>query len=165
MCVQLQLSAQNVVELQQNQDLRAQSSSRLHPRLPTAVRMSLPESAPGSSTTPASQTSTPTPVSSDSASSTQLTAQQPRPSFNSTGFTSHPCHHHSSPHQSCPPRSTQTSSHGVSNLPSASGRPHPCCPLQAATPVCIPGYMPASPTKQVCPCTCHSKLQHNIIMY
>lgn len=152
MCVQLQLSAQNVVELQQNQDLRAQRSSELHPRLPT-------ESASGSSTTPASQTSTPTSVSSDSTSSTQLTAQQPGSSFNSKDFTSHPCHHRPSLHPSCPPRSTQTSSHGVSNLPSASG-----CPQQAATPVCIPGFMPASPTKEVCPCTCHSKLQH-IIMY
>uniref|UniRef100_A0A8C9XBH7 Midnolin-like n=1 Tax=Sander lucioperca TaxID=283035 RepID=A0A8C9XBH7_SANLU len=62
MYVQLQLSAQNVAELQQHRDLRAGSSSELQTGLPTAARMSHPDSstnATGSATLPASQTATP----------------------------------------------------------------------------------------------------------
>lgn len=168
MYVQLQLSAQNVAELQQQHwDLRAEgssssSSSERQTGLPTTVRTSHPDSAwtnsTGSTTSPASQTSTPTPDSSDSASSTQFSAQSPRTSSNSTAPMPHSsttatavnCHHHSSPHQPCPPNSTHTSSSSISTPHFSSGCPHPSCPLQAATPVCssspagsIPG--PQSP--------------------
>lgn len=178
MYVQLQLSAQNVAELQQNQDLRVQSGSELQTGLPTAVRMSHPESATGSTTSPASQTSTPASGSSDSTSSTQFSAQRPRSSFNPTGSTSHSyttaravtCHHHSSPLQSCPPRPTHTSSPSISNLSLASGCPHPSCPLQAATPACSPGYIPSSRSpaaalsvKEVSLCISQSKLQYIVM--
>ncbi|TMS10059.1 Midnolin [Larimichthys crocea] len=127
MYVQLQLSAQNVAELQQQHwDLRAEGSSERQTGLPTTVRTSHPDSAwtnsTGSTTSPASQTSTPTPDSSDSASSTQFSAQSPRTSSNSTAPMPHSsttatavnCHHHSSPHQPCPPNSTHTSSSSIS---------------------------------------------------
>ncbi|TKS79957.1 Midnolin Midbrain nucleolar protein [Collichthys lucidus] len=166
MYVQLQLSAQNVAELQQQHwDLRAEDSSSSSERqtgLPTTVRTSHPDSAwtnsTGSTTSPASQTSTPTPDSSHSASSTQFSAQRPRTSSNSTAPMPHSsttatavnCHHHSSPHQPCPPNSTHTSSSSILTPHFSSGCPHPSCPLQAATPVCsssptgsIPG--PQSP--------------------
>lgn len=177
MYVQLQLSAQNVAELQQNQDLRVQSGSELQTGLPTAVRMSHPESATGSTTSPASQTPT---HSSDSTSSTQFSTQRPRSSFNPTGSTSHSyttaravtCHHHSSPLQSCPTHPAHTSSTSISNLSLASGCPHPSCPLQAAAPARSPGYIPgprspaaASSIKEVSLCISQSKLQCIVMEY
>lgn len=149
MYVQLQLSAQNVAELQQNRGLTAQSSSGCLTGLPTAVRMSHPDSAQinttGSTTPPASQTSTPA---SDSSSSTQFSARRPRSSFNSKGPSSYPtacavtCQHRSSPLQSCLPHPTHTSSGSISNLSLASGCLHPSSPRQAATPVCSPSCIP-----------------------
>ncbi|XP_076601396.1 midnolin-like [Chaetodon auriga] len=141
MYVQLQLSAQNVAELQQHQDLRAGSSSKLQAGLPGMTHLDSANST-GSTTSPASQTSNPTV---DSASSGQFSAQRHRPSFNSTASaslssTTAPavnCHHPSSPHQSCPPHSTNTSS-PISSLSLPSGCPHASCPLEAATPVCSP---------------------------
>ncbi|XP_041805777.1 midnolin-like [Chelmon rostratus] len=151
MYVQLQLSAQNVAELQQHQDLTGGSSSQLQAGLPSLNHLDSANST-GSTTLPASQTSTPTVDSPDSASSSQCSAQRPR---NSTAPTSHPstvavnCHHTSSQHQSCPPHSTYTSS-PVSSMSLPSAHPHASCSLQAATPVCssaptgsIPG--PRSP--------------------
>ncbi|XP_037644598.1 midnolin-like [Sebastes umbrosus] len=141
MYVQLQLSAQNVADLQQHRDLRAGSSGELPTGLPTAARMSRPDSsttnATGSATSsPAPHTSTPALDSSGSTSSIQLSAQRPRTSFNSTAPTSHSLTT-APPHQSCPSRSTHTSS--LLSTPSLpSGCPHPSCPLPAATPVCSP---------------------------
>ncbi|XP_070774908.1 midnolin-like [Enoplosus armatus] len=146
MYVQLQLSAENVAELQQHRDLRAGSSSELQAGLPTAVKMSHPNTT-GSTTSPAApQSSTPAPDSSDSTSSIQFRAQRPRTSFNSTSPTSHStttapavnCHHHTSPHQSCPPHSAHVSSPIPSTSSLPSGCPRPSCPPQAATPVCLP---------------------------
>ncbi|XP_038558338.1 midnolin-like [Micropterus salmoides] len=153
MYVQLQLSAQNVEELQQHRDLAAGSCSELQTGLPAAVRMSSSPLAwstntTGSNTSPVSQSI----LTSDSTSSVQFSPLRPRSSFNSTAPTSHSsttgsgviCHHHSSPHQSCPPHSTHTSSPILStSLPS--GCPRPSCPPQAATPVCSPvptGFLP-----------------------
>lgn len=135
MYVQLQLSAQDVVELQRNQDLRAQSSSECLTGLPTAVRMSRPAPAPQSSA-PASDSSP---------------ANQFRSAFNSNGPSSNPaacavtCQHHPSPLQSCPPHTPSTS---ISNLSPASGFPHPSSQRQAATPACW-NPAPASSIKEV----------------
>lgn len=152
MYVQLQLSAQDVVGLQQNRDSRAQSSSECLTGLPTAVRMSHPDSAQinttGSTTPPPSQSSSPA---SDSSPSTHFTS-----AFNSNGPSSMPtacavtCQHHAAPLQSCPPHTTHTSSTSISNLSLASGFLHPSSPRQAATPVCCRGNpAPASSIKEV----------------
>ncbi|XP_044075364.1 midnolin-like [Siniperca chuatsi] len=149
MYVQLQLSAQTVAELQQCRHLRAESCSELQTGLPAAIRMSRPDSASawsstnttGSATSPASQTPTPAPDSSDSTSSILFSAQTPRTSFNSTAPISHSsttasavnCHHHSPPHPSCPLNSTHTSC-PILSTPSL----HSGCPPQAAIPVCSP---------------------------
>ncbi|KAI3375031.1 hypothetical protein L3Q82_021544, partial [Scortum barcoo] len=155
MYVQLQLSAQNAVEPQRHQSLRAGSSSELQTDNPAAVRMSHGESASawststnttGSATSPASQTSTPAPESTDSMSSIQHSPQTPRTSFNSTApsscsCTTTPvvsCHHHPAPQQTCPSCSTHISSPVLSTPSLPSGCPHPSCPLPAATPVCSP---------------------------
>nr|XP_046264035.1 midnolin-like isoform X2 [Scatophagus argus]XP_046264036.1 midnolin-like isoform X2 [Scatophagus argus] len=147
MYLQLQLSTQNVAQLQQNPDSRPQRSSELQTGLPTATRMSHSDSArintTGSSISPASQTSTPAPGSSSSPSLIQLSSQRPRTSFNSTGPASLSStstsavnfHHPSSPHQCRPPHSAHTSSPRIS-LPS--GCAHLSFPVQAATPVCSP---------------------------
>lgn len=150
MYVQLQLSAQNVADLQQHQDFRAGSRTCL----PTADRTSHPDSF--------SQTSTTAPDSSDSTSSVQISAQTPRTSSDSTAPASAPavsCHPPSPPHQSGPPRSTHTASHGISAPTLPTGCPHPSSPRQAATPVCsaaptgsIPGPrspVPASTFREV----------------
>ncbi|KAM8728251.1 midnolin-like [Acanthopagrus schlegelii] len=141
MYVQLQLSAQNMADLQQHQGFRAGSRTCL----PTADRMSHPDSF--------SQTSTIAPDSSDSTSSVQIRSQTARTSSDSTAPASAPavsCHPHSSPHQSNPPHSTHTSSDRISAPTLPTGCPHPSSPQQAATPVCsaaptgsIPG--PRSP--------------------
>lgn len=153
MYVQLQLSAQNAAEPQQHQDLRAGSSSELQTGLPAAVRMSHGElssacststNTRGFATSPASQTSTPAPNSTDSMSSIPSGPQRTRTSFNSTApsscsCTNTPvvyCHHHPAPQQTSTSCSTHTSSPVLPSLPS--GCPHPSCPLPAATPICSP---------------------------
>uniref|UniRef100_UPI0037E97EA9 midnolin-like n=1 Tax=Semicossyphus pulcher TaxID=241346 RepID=UPI0037E97EA9 len=155
MYVQLQLSAQNVAELQRHhQDFKAGSRSELQTGLPAAARMSHPDSAParssnntaGSTTSPASQSSTPAPDSSDSTSRIQLNRPRARTSFNSTAPASHlllstTAH----PHQSCPPHSSHKSSPVMSPPSLAPGRTHPSSPLQAATPVCSPAPTGSDP--------------------
>lgn len=137
MYVQLQLSAQDVVELQQNQDLRAQSSGECLTGLPTAVRMSHPDPAQINTT----------------GSTTPSASQSSAPAFNSNGPSSNPaacavtCQHHSSPLQSCSPHTSSTS---ISNLSLASGFPHPSSQRQAATPACCcRNPAPASSIKEV----------------
>lgn len=172
MYVQLQLSAQNVAELQQHRDLRAGSSSELQTGLPTAARMSHPDSstnATGSATLPASQSSTVAQDSSDSTSSIQMSTQRPRTSHSLTT---------APPHQSYPPRSTRYTSSPVLSTPSLpSGCPHPSCPLPAATPICspaptcsIPGPQspaPASTFKEVSQTysTAKVNLNHNALSW
>ncbi|GAA6234842.1 midnolin-like [Lates japonicus] len=160
MYVQLQLSAQDVKELQQDGDVRVQSSSDLQAGPPTAGSTSHPGTSAsarsstniaGSSTSSASQSSSPAPDPADST----LYTQRPRTTFNSTAPTPHSsttvptvnCRHHSSLPQSC--HSIHTSPPVCSTASLPSGCPHPSCPLQAATPVCTPaptGYSPGPPS-------------------
>nr|XP_019954601.1 PREDICTED: midnolin-like [Paralichthys olivaceus] len=133
MYVQLQLSAQDVKELQQDGGMRVPQ---------TTGSMSHPGSA--STTSPASQT--PSPQSADSATPIQRSFQRPRTSLIATAPTPHSsttvptvnCQQRSSLPQSC--HSTHTSPYDPS-LPSG------ClgCPLQAATPVCSPAPTGSSP--------------------
>ncbi|XP_035527410.1 midnolin-like [Morone saxatilis] len=142
MYVQLQLSAQNVAELQQHRDMRAGTSSQLRTGLPAAVRMNHPDSVSastnttGSTTSPASQTSTPAPNSPDSISSIQFSAQRPRTAFNSTPPASHSST--TAPAVGSSPHSTHASLPVLSTPSLPSGCPHPSGSLQAATPVCSP---------------------------
>lgn len=142
MYVQLQLSAQNVSELQQNQDVRAQSNVELPTAPPTAIRKNRPKINTHAQTIPpASQTSAPTPVSSDFSS-----AQRHRSLAGSVPPAA-TCNHHS-PHWPGPQHSTHPSSPVTPNLPSASACPQPSSPPPAATPVCRPKPItgPQSPT-------------------
>ncbi|XP_035491746.2 midnolin-like [Scophthalmus maximus] len=149
MYVQLQLSAQDVRELQRDRDARVQGSSELQSGLPPAGSTSHPGSA--SATSPASQTSSPAPESADSTSHIQLSTQGSRTSLNSTAPT--PCtstsvptvnrYQHSSLPQPC--HSIRTPPTVLSTAPLPSGRPRPSCPLQAATPVCSPAPTGSSP--------------------
>ncbi|XP_034744533.1 midnolin-like [Etheostoma cragini] len=127
MYVQLQLSAQNVAELQQHRDLRAGS----HPDCSTNTT--------GSPTLPASQSSTIAQDSSDSASSIQMDTRRPRTSHSLTT---------APPHQSCPPGSTLTFPPLLSTPSLPSGCPHPSCPLPGATPVCSPAPTSSIPGPQ-----------------
>ncbi|KAG7525360.1 midnolin-like [Solea senegalensis] len=138
MYVQLQLSAQDVKTLQQNGDVRLRSS-KVQSGPPTAGSVIRPGSASvssstdstGSTTSPATQTSSPVPGSYVPASPVHLNPQQPfdsaSSSHSSTSVPSMKCHQHSSLPHSC---------HSVHT--SLSGCPHPSCPRQAATPVCSP---------------------------
>ncbi|XP_054452507.1 midnolin-like [Anoplopoma fimbria] len=146
MYVQLQLSAQNVAELQHHRDFRAGSSSDLQAGLPTAARMSHPDYS-NKTTGSTSQTSTRAPDSSDSTSLMQLSAQRPRTSLNSTAPSLHSLTT-APPHQSCPSHSTHTSSPGLSTPSLPSGCPHPSSPLPAATPVCSPAPTGSIPGPQ-----------------
>ncbi|XP_039998620.1 LOW QUALITY PROTEIN: midnolin-like [Xiphias gladius] len=159
MYVQLQLSAQDVKELQQDGDARARSSSELQTGLPTAGSVSRPVSASawsstnnaGSNTSPASQTSTQAPDSADSTPPVQPGTRRPRTTFNSTAPTPDSpttvpainCHHCSSLPQSC--HSINTSPPVLSTISLPSGCPHASCPLHAATPVCSPAPTGCSP--------------------
>ncbi|KAM7400805.1 hypothetical protein PAMA_005131 [Pampus argenteus] len=132
MYVQLQLSAQDVMELQQDKDSRAWSSSKLQAGLPAEASACSSTNTTDSTTSPTSQTSSPAPDTSDSTFPTQLSTQRP------TTIPAVSCHHHSSSHHSCPPCSTHTSA--TSSL--SSGSPHPSCSRQETTPVCLPGPRP-----------------------
>ncbi|XP_044225052.1 midnolin-A-like [Thunnus albacares] len=137
MYVQLQLSAQDVVELQQDRDSRARSSSKLQTRLPAeASACSSTNTTDSTTTSPTSQISSPAPDTPDSTFPVQLSTQRPTtvPAVN--------CHRHSSSHHSCPPCSTQTSATILSTSSLSSCSPHPSCPRQATTPVCTPGPSP-----------------------
>ncbi|XP_026229487.1 midnolin-like [Anabas testudineus] len=138
MYVQLQLSAQDVKELQQDEDVRVKSSSE-HKTGPLKTgAVSLPNSALtwSSTTSPASNTSTPAPNTADSAFNLKDTN-----SHSSTSVPAVNCHHQSSLHPSCP----------LSTSSLAAGFPHPSCPVRAAAPVCSPAPTgsstgPLSPT-------------------
>eukprot|EP00064_Thunnus_orientalis_P012808 superscaffoldBa00002008_g12844 len=141
MYVQLQLSAQDVVELQQDRDSRARSSSKLQTRLPAeASACSSTNTTDSTTTSPTSQISSPAPDTPDSTFPVQLSTQRPTtvPAVN--------CHHHSSSHHSCPPCSTQTSATILSTSSLSSCSPHPSSPRQATTPVCTPGPSPGPPS-------------------
>lgn len=132
MYVQLQLSAQNVAELQQHKDLRAGSSSDLHTGVPTAARTSPPDSS-NKTTGSTSETSPRAPDSSDSTSVIQSSAQRPRTSLNSTAADTSVLSH-----QSFLPHSPNTSSPVPSTASLPFGCQHPSSPQPAATPVCSP---------------------------
>ncbi|KAM6990425.1 midnolin [Tautogolabrus adspersus] len=150
MYVQLQLSAQNVAELQQHQqhqqDLRVGSRRDLQTGLPAAARMSRLDSTSSCCSTNTAGSSTP-PVS-DSKSTIQLNSDRSRTSFHSTANTSCSstlaqtnCHQCAFPHQSFPPQTPRTSS--TPALPSEFL--HPRSPLQAATPVYSPAPTGSDP--------------------
>nr|XP_040026748.1 midnolin-like [Gasterosteus aculeatus aculeatus] len=143
MYVQLQLSAQNVAELQHHQDLRAGASGDLQAGLPTGARMSQPDFS-NKTAGSTSQTSTRVPDSSDSTSSNKLRAERPRtPAL---------------PDRSRPAQSTPTPPPVISTPPLPSGQqpaaapvrshaptgsaPGPRCPASASTP--REGDIPAS---------------------
>lgn len=136
MYVQLQLSAQNVSELQQNQDVRARSNVEL----PT-VRENQPKITRAQTISPASQTSVPIPVSSE------FSSAQHHRSLAGSVPPATTCRHYS-PHRPGPQHPTHPSSPVTSNLPSASACPQPSSPPPAATPVCRPKLItgPQSPT-------------------
>ncbi|KAM6918986.1 midnolin-A [Xenentodon cancila] len=138
MYVELQLSAQNVKELHQDKDLKAQSSCNPKSDLHTSSSLSHPDSPSSwSSTEPStSQTSYPALNLTGSKSSIQCSTQRPRISFNSpTSVPKASCHGPVSPDCSCLAHSS----------PSPSGFPHSSCPLQATTPVCSAGPTGSSP--------------------
>ncbi|XP_034558098.1 midnolin-like [Notolabrus celidotus] len=164
MYVQLQLSAQNVADLQQqhqhHQDLGTRSSKGLQTGLPTTAGMSPPgppqalasANTATSTTPPISKSSTQTQNSSVPTSMTQLNTQRTRTSSNSTAPNSHSSspapvngHHHSSSHQSCPPNTPCTPSLVLSTPCLPLGYPNPKSPLQAATPVCSPAPSGSNP--------------------
>ncbi|KAM7379209.1 hypothetical protein PAMP_004777 [Pampus punctatissimus] len=136
MYVQLQLSAQDVVELQQDKDSRVWSSSKLQAGLPAEASACSSTNTSDSTTSPTSQTSSLAPDTPDSTFPAQLSTQRPTtvPAVN--------CHHHSSSHHSCPPCSTHTSASILSTSSLSSGSPHPSCSRQETTAVCSSGPRP-----------------------
>ncbi|KAF7661904.1 hypothetical protein LDENG_00251260 [Lucifuga dentata] len=155
--VQLQLGAQNVAELQQ-QDPMLGSSSKLQSDLPEPGNMTCP--GPAKVTSPANTTHIPTllpaqtlSLSPNSTSPIQVSTQKPRASFNlaaptfllSSRIPAVACHDHSSPHHSCPVHSVHTSTAIPSASSLAPDYPHPSFPPQPVTPVCFPSYIGSSP--------------------
>ncbi|XP_020489741.1 midnolin [Labrus bergylta] len=148
MYVQLQLSAQNVAELQQHQqlhqDLRVGSRRDLQTGLPAAARMSRLDSSSSCCSTNCSTNTagSSTPPASDSKSTIHLNSERSRTSFHSTASPSCSslpltnCHQGAFPHQSFPPQTPRTSSTQFL---------HPRSPLQAATPVCSPAPTGSDP--------------------
>ncbi|XP_031593942.2 midnolin-like isoform X1 [Oreochromis aureus] len=147
MCVELQLSAQDVKELQLDSKARGSSaqmaSSTNHPHSASAWT-----STTGPATSSASQASSATPFSVDSLSSFQFNTQGPRTSLNSQNP--------SVPSSSipatncCNPSSllNSHSEHGSPHTPSPPlpcGSPHPGSPLRATAPVCSAGLISSSP--------------------
>ncbi|XP_030017203.1 midnolin-like [Sphaeramia orbicularis] len=137
MYVQLQLSAQNVAELQRKQDSKVHHSSSHNSELqhnrPSVIRTKHPGSASTSNTSASTVLDSP-----NSASPIHFNTSKPRIPFNSTHSTSHSsnsvhpvnCNHHSysplSKHAYPPHLPTYS-------LPSEC--PHPSSPLPATTPV------------------------------
>lgn len=147
MCVELQLSAQDVKELQLDSKARGSSaqmaSSTNHPHSASAWT-----STTGPATSSASQASSATPFSVDSLSSFQFNTQGPRTSLNSQNP--------SVPSSSipatncCNPSSllNSHSEHGSPHTPSPPlpcGSQHPGSPLRATAPVCSAGLISSSP--------------------
>ncbi|CAB1456708.1 unnamed protein product [Pleuronectes platessa] len=133
MYVQLQLSAQDVKELQQDGGVRV---------LQTAGSMSHPGSA--SATSPAPQT--PSPPSADSTSPIQHSFQRPRTSLITTAPTTQSST--TVPNVNCPQRSSLPQScHSTHTSPCDPSLPSGClgCPQPAATPVCSPAPTGSSP--------------------
>ncbi|XP_047444892.1 midnolin-like [Mugil cephalus] len=145
MYVQLQLSAQDVKELQQERDSRAPSCGGRQTGL---LSHAASASASARQSNSISQTSSQAP---ESTPSVQCSSQKPRTPFNSAAHISHSsagppvnCHHPSSL-----PHSHSASPLSAPSLPS--GCPPPSSPLEAATPVCSSGPTgstsgPPSPT-------------------
>ncbi|XP_030607707.1 midnolin-A-like [Archocentrus centrarchus] len=152
MCVELQLSAQDVKELQQ--DSKAQLSGEHQTGMQTASSMNHPHSASAQTSTtkpttsPSSQTSSVAPDSVHSLSSNQFSTQGP--SLNSAA---NPLDSSSSiPAMNCHNPASLLNSHSEHMSPNAPtspsvryGSPHPGCPLQATAPVCSAGPISSSP--------------------
>ncbi|XP_067330916.1 midnolin-like isoform X2 [Channa argus] len=164
MYLQLQLSAQDVKELQQDAEVRVESSGQHKAGLLMPGSLSHPDSAwssnntTGSTTSPTSQTSPPALNTTESTSPVKPSIQRHTTAFNSEHPTSHSstsvpvvnCHQ-SSLHKSCALHSIHTSPPLLSTSFLPSCCPHPSCPVQAATPICSPapsGHSigPLSPT-------------------
>lgn len=131
MYVQLQLSANNVSQLQKNQDLRAQSNAQDAP--PTTGIISHPKINNLAATTLPDYQTNERPSSSDSSFATKFS---PGPSAGAV-LDSATCHR-SSAQQHSPARSKQPTFPATANLPSASPRARPSCPLVADAPICTP---------------------------
>lgn len=152
MYVQLQLSAKNVLALQKNQNLSAQSNAQAQAAPPTTEMINHPKSyIPGSTTLPASQTNVHS-ISSDSSFETKCRHGSPA----ATILHAATCRQ-GSPHQPNPGHPRQPTIPVIANLPSALPCIHPNCPLPAAIPVCKPGTIngqqsktPASSIEEVC---------------
>ncbi|XP_008280442.1 midnolin [Stegastes partitus] len=139
MYVQLQLSAQDVKELQQNLDSKARSSSEPQTGLLTPCSVNHPGSAStdttGSTTSSAAQTP----------STAQFSPQRQRTSFNSAAPATHSPTYGYSPSSQLHSQSAHTSPRGLSASSLPSGCPHPSSPLEATTPVCSTGPTGSSP--------------------
>lgn len=154
MCVELQLSAQDVKELQQ--DSKARSGGEHQTGTQTVSSVSHPHSASArtsttkATTSPSSQTSSAAPDSAHSLSSIQCSTQGGRTSLNSAA---NPSDSSSSiPAMNCHNPASFLSSHSAHTSPNAAaspsvpcGSPYPSCPLQATAPVCSAGPLSSSP--------------------
>ncbi|XP_074543872.1 midnolin-like [Halichoeres trimaculatus] len=173
MYVQLQLSAQNVAELQQQHqhhlDLEVGSRKGLQTGLHTAAGMSPPgaHQAPSQASTNTARSTTP-PASKSITLATnsfvptttpQLNSHRARTSLTSTAQSPHSStsagQHHSSLHQSCLPHTPCTSSPVRSSPSLPPSCPLPSSPPPAATPVCTPaaptGSNPEPPSPATAP--------------
>ncbi|KAM3604422.1 uncharacterized protein V6R79_010920 [Siganus canaliculatus] len=142
MYVQLQLSAQNVAELQQLQDLKSPVCSEHETGLtPAAAPMKHPGCMCGDITGSTAASASPTSI---QAQDLSASTQKPSSSFSSTSSSCHSSttapavtnYHHCSPHQALPPHAMHTSSAVSTPLPC--GCLHPSCAAHAATAVCSP---------------------------
>ncbi|XP_072220531.1 midnolin-like isoform X2 [Leuresthes tenuis] len=119
MYVQLQLSAQDVKQLQQDRDSRAQSSCQLQTGLQMSGSVSHSDSASAWSSTGSNTSQT-------SSAYVQRSAQRPKTSLNSSSHL---------PPVSCHNPSSLLISHPADKPPPPSSLPHCSCPLKAATPL------------------------------
>ncbi|KAM9719273.1 midnolin-like isoform 1-T1 [Menidia menidia] len=122
MYVQLQLSAQDVKELQQSRDSKSQSSYQLQTGLQTPGGVDRSHPAPARSSTGSSTSQT-----TSSASYIQCTAHRPKTSQNSSSHV---------PPASCLNPSAPPHSNPAHRPPSPSGLPHCDGPSQAAAAIC-----------------------------
>lgn len=152
MYVQLHLSAKNVLALQKNQDIRAQSNAQTQAPPATTEMVNHPKIyIPGTNTQSACQTNAHS-ISSGSSFETRGRHGSPA-AVNLHAAT----HLHNSPHQPSQGHSRHQIIPVIANLLSALPCTHPSCPLPGATPVCTPGTIsgqqsttPASSVGEVC---------------
>lgn len=152
MYVQLQLSAKNVLALQKNQDVTAQSNAHAQTAPHTTEMINHPKIyIPETATLPASQTNVPL-ISSDSLLETKCRHR----SAAATSLHAATCRH-TAPHQPSPGHPSHPTIPVIANLSSVLPCTYPSRPLPAATPVCTSGTIsgqqstiPASSVEEVC---------------